>query len=561
MRRGISAALVNDLAGAPNLYAQSVDSFDGAYGMQASQVLQGYFVERQGRVELHVAVQNLAAAKTAQVLTAEGAAAQGAIPLVNQIAKKLSPAARDFPSTNETAFKDYGEALRATDRASMLSALEAAASEDPQLSMAYLDRAEVLARGGDREGALRVIEAGKRTSPDPIQAAKFDYVAALARGDAAAREKSLEALSRLTPADAKIVAELGELQVAQRKFADAARSYEQASRLNPQNDQPWNELGYARAYAGDLAGARSALEQYQKLLPEGNANALDSLGEVSFYRGDFAAAEKYFLEADQKNRAEFGGVDLLKAAQARLFAGDLAAADGIFHKYLGLLDANQRSRAVYLEAQWEFLTGRRRAAMSALEKVIPALEGEGRALALIQLSLWKSETGDAKTGSELAAQAAQIAASPATRNLSILCRVIAKPDVVPTGSRLADAYALMFAKKFAEAGPLFESTYRETNPHNDGQIRTLLAWTYVKTNRARDAEALTATYPIPLSSGEPMLASLIFPRFLFVRAAVLEQQGKRAEAKTAYELFLKYAGDAPDVFGDEEAARKSLGKL
>ena len=48
-------------------------------------------------------------------------------------------------------------------------------------------------------------------------------------------------------------------------------------------------------------------------------------------------------------------------------------------------------------------------------------------------------------------------------------------------------------------------------------------------------------FPLPLSSGEPMFASLIFPRYFALRAEVFEKQGKSDEAKKNHELFLKYA--------------------
>ncbi len=561
MRRAFGAAMATDMAGLPNVFAQTVDSFDRAYGMQASQVLEGYFVEAGGRLEMHASVMDVSSGKTVASFEVSGPLARGAVPLANELAKKLNPGAREFPTRDESAFRAYGEALAATDRPSAVRALEAATKADPRFSLAYFERAEVLASVGDRDAALAAIEAGKRENPDSIDAAKLDYLAALTRSDTSAQEKALEALARLTPADAEVFGRLAALKLAERKFAEAVGNYETVSRLDPENPQVWNELGYARAYAGDLAGARSALEHYQQLLPRENANALDSLGEVSFYLGDFAAAEKYFLEADQKNRGEFGGADLLKAAQARLLAGDLPGADPLFKKYAGLAEGGQRGRAAYQQAQWEFLTGRRKAAMSGLERVIPALQGDARSLAMSQLSIWESQTGDSKKGEELASQAAESATSPAARNLSAFSRAIASPAAGPSGSRLADAYALLFAQKFAEATPLLEALYRETNPHADTDVRPLLAWVYVKTGREADAQRLLGTYPIPLSSGEPVFASLIFPRYLFVRGAVLQKQGKRAEAKAAYQLFLKYAGDVPDIFGDEAAARKNLSSL
>jgi len=560
MRRALSEAVTSDLAGVTSVYAQGVDSFNGAYAVQASRVLEGYYVEGNGRLKIRATVMDLESKKTVQSVDIDGPAS-GAIPLANQLAKRLSPGARLFPTDNEDAFRAYGQALSAGDRASAARGLEAPAKDDPRFALAYVDWAKLLLSEGDRAGALKVIEAAKGNQMDAIDGAQLDYLAALARGDAMAREKALESLTRLTPADAKLFSDLGDLELAERKYADAVRNYEAVTRLAGEQAQIWNDIGYARAYEGDLSGARAALERYRTLLPPENVNPLDSLGEVSFYLGDFAGAEKYFLEADGKNREEFSGADLLKAAQARLLAGDLAGSNGLFQKYTGLIGARDRVRAAYLRAQWDFLTGRRKAAMADLEKLVPSLEGDGRSRGLSQWSIRKLETGDAKAAEALAAQAETAAVSPAARNVSALCRIILQAGASPSSSRLADAYALLFARKYAEAAPVLEMLYRETDPRADGQTRTLLAWTYVETNRAADAARLVGTYPIPLSSGERLFASLIFPRYLFIRGVVLEQQGKRAEAKAAYELFLKYAGDVPDIFGDDVKARKNLGAL
>ena len=560
MRRALGEAVASDLAGSPNLYAQNVDSFDAAYTMNASRVVEGYFVQHNGRLEIHATVSDLAGRKTVDAIALQGPSDEP-IRLANQLAKKLSPAARPFSTADENAFRSYGEALSATDRSVAVQDLEEAAKADPRFSLALLDLAQLELGAGDRPGALQAVEAAKRNQPDAINSAELDYLAAVARGDLVARQGALESLMRLTPANAKLYRDLADLQFAERKFPEAVRNYEQAGRLDSADPQLWNQLGYARAEAGDLNGARGALQQYQQLLPPDNANPLDSLGEASFYLGDFSGAEKYFLAADQKNRAEFGGADLLKAAQARLLSGELAEADSLFQKYTGLMQGRERERAAYQQTQWEFLTGRRQAAMAGLQNLMPTLQGDGKSLGLSQLSLWKLETGDTGAAVQLATDAEHLAASPATRNISAVCLGLAQPGTAPAGSRLTAAYSLLFAKRYADAVPLLEMLYRETNPQVDGQIRTLLAWAYVQANRVADAARVLGPYPIPLSSGDPVFASLIFPRYLFVRAAVLSQKGKRAEAKAAYQLFLKYAGDAPGIFGDEQTAQKNLASL
>jgi len=169
--------------------------------------------------------------------------------------------------------------------------------------------------------------------------------------------------------------------------------------------------------------------------------------------------------------------------------------------------------------------------------------------------------GDSKSAAGLASQAGERAVSSAARNLGAVCRFISSAPTTSSGSPLVDSYALLLARRFREATPLLEKLYRETNPLRDAQTRTLLAWAYVATGRTADADPLLRTYPFPLASGDAMFASLLFPRFLFLRAAVLEKSGKRAEAKQSYELFLKYAGDGPDTFGETVIARQKLTKL
>jgi tetratricopeptide (TPR) repeat protein len=558
--RAVSAALVYDLAGAPNIYAVPVESAAGAVSIRASRILQGYFVARNGRIELRATLLDPRQTTTVASFALDGPLA-GPLPLANQLAKRLSSSARGFSTSNAAAFRDFGIALTKSDVPTELSGFEAATAADPGFTSAAFSSARLLIESGNREQARTLLAAALNAHPDPIDQARFEYLAATTANDTTARMRALEKMAKLTPADSQVPHELADLLSIRRKSQDAVRNYETLARLDPEDSQAWNQLGYAYAYAQNLPAARRALERYRQLLPPEEANPFDSLGEVSFYLGDYSGAEHYFLQAHEKNPAEFAGGELIKAAQARLMLGDLPAGDAIFQRYLALLQHSQGALAGYQQAQWEFLTGRRKAAIARLEKLVPTVEGDAQALALCQLSIWKLETGDSKAAAELAAQAVPGARSPRLRNLSAVCRFLAAMPVPSSGSPLADAYARLFERKFAEAVPLLEGLYRETNPTNDGQIRTLLAWAYVETGRAKEAQQLVARSPIPFSSGEPLFAGLIFPRFFYLRGAVLEQEGKRAQAKQSYELFLKYAGDTPGIFGDQSKARQSLGHL
>ena len=229
--------------------------------------------------------------------------------------------------------------------------------------------------------------------------------------------KALESLTAATPANANIFAELGEMRFARREFQQAALEYRAAARLDPDEPQTWNELGYALAWAKDLSGAREALAQYQKLAP-GDANVLDSEGEVSYLLGDFKSAGEYFEKAAAKNPAE-----LVKAAEARLMMGDRQGADALFAKHLGPGEGAE---------QWRGLSD---GAMGVSDRPAESrhgvewkswrrtLNGDLQSLAFSQLAIWKLESGDKKAAADLANQAVTRAQSAAGAGMSAAAAV------------------------------------------------------------------------------------------------------------------------------------------
>jgi tetratricopeptide (TPR) repeat protein len=553
--RAIASALVYDLTPSADLHAQTVDSTSGAYTNDASEMLEGYFSESSGQLKMTATLESLGKTKTVASFELGGPASAGVLPLVNQLAKRLNAAARPFGTNKEEVFRAYGKALEGATPEAIADELKTATEADPHFALGYLIWARLLAAEGQREPSVKILQAGRAANPDAIDTAEMDYVAASIASDVDGRVKALETLSRLAPADVNWLRELAGLRLAQRRFQEAARNYEAATRLDGEDAELWNQLGYAYAFEQDLASANRALEHYEQMLGPENSNALDSLGEVNFFLGDFSEAEKYFLEAQEKAGAR-RGEELVKAAESRLMMGDLAGADGIFEKYLALAQLRQKQAAGFERAQWEFMTGRCKAGMARLEQMIPALDQDQQSLGWSQLSIWKMQTGEEGAAAEMAEKAATLAQSPRARNASALCREIALARSNAGGT---SAVALLFARKFSAAAPLLEATYRGTSPTLDGQIRTFLAWAEEGTGHLASARPLLQAYPLPLSSGDPVLASMVFPRFLFLRGMVLQNDGKRADAKKSFELFLKYAGNVPDVFGDEAAARKGLG--
>jgi thioredoxin-like negative regulator of GroEL len=126
--------------------------------------------------------------------------------------------------------------------------------------------------------------------------------------------------------------------------------------------------------------------------------------------------------------------------------------------------------------------------------------------------------------------------------MSAIAAVISAGGATSSGSKLADAYALLLVKKYREALPLLQAAYAETNPSVDGEIRTLLASAYVETGAIDKAAGLVESTPLVLSFGEPQFTAPILPLYLFVRSAVLEHEGKKNEARRSQELYTKYEG-------------------
>jgi Flp pilus assembly protein TadD len=497
--------LTSDLSGIPHLSADSRQP-----DPRANRALRGYYDVVGDRMSLHATLEDPRRLKTVRVIVREGPKAAGLLPLLDELAKDLNSGAHAFPTHDPAALQTFSEAFSSEDPGVRLRLLQTATVQNPKFAAAFLALAETRLSQGDRSGAADAAQQGKQVSKNPSERAEFDYLAATARNDLPGQESAMRELVRLTPDDAQARRTLAEIHARQRRFKEAAADYEAIARLEPGEALIYNQIAYMDGYAHDLAGARAAIEKYRTLAGPADTNPTDSLGEIYFFNGDFANAEKSFLEAG-------GGLELLKAAEAHLLTGDIGGADSLFEKYM----AQQHQPREMERAEWEFLTGRRKQAMARAEKLM-AVPGDGGALAAAQLSFWRLQTGDRSGAAKLAESAFTRATSPGTKGLAAVCRFFTQTPVRPSQFANITATALILNRQFAEAIPPLEALLAETNPANDAQVRTLLAWAYTETGQIEKAKPLVELYPIPLPSNEPLFVSLIFPRFLLVRALAMK---------------------------------------
>jgi Flp pilus assembly protein TadD len=333
---------------------------------------------------------------------------------------------------------------------------ERAVTLDPAFGTAWLSWIETLARSGDTAGA---IAAAGRALEHPVKSELDGMRIELARATLAKDSRAeRDALVKLTArvADPVLLDNLGAIEIQSREFALAEADYRKILAVKPDSANTWNQLGYALGFQGKLEEAQAAFAEYGKQ-PGRAPNSVDSLGEVYFMNGKFNDAEKAFLRARAPSPS---GGDLRRAAYSHWLAGDLPGADKIFVQYLNVLaKAPMRGGAypAWQMASWEFTTGRREKAIADL----PAQSAFPQAAD--QLRVWR---GELKLPTDLAE---------------------------------------------------LKKAYEASQPTSDGLYRTLYAEALLANGQKNEAKKLAARWPLPDNAGDPVLQSLVFPKYLALR--------------------------------------------
>jgi tetratricopeptide (TPR) repeat protein len=247
----------------------------------------------------------------------------------------------------------------------------------------------------------------------------------------------------------------------------------------------------------------------------------------------------------------------------------LKGADQIFSRFLGARQGFHDLLIPFRLAQWEYLTGRRKQAIARLGQMTGGAQPALAALAAAQLSVWMIETGDAARAREYALRAAPAGA------LAGVCRFLTEPPATASewearaerafpepaqaaARQFALAVALLYSKQFPEASAVLRKRYDQTPPASPDPVEVPLAWALLESGQVKPAEDLLATNAIPDPLRDSLFLSLSFPRVFYLRGVVLEKQGRREEARANYELFLRFSGDLPGIFGEEQRAREAL---
>ena len=593
MGRAFSEVITTELAGAPGVYAIPSSRLHGldrvfgprpvsvpgisaertlAFASGATRLGYGEYSVRGGRLSARLTIED---PRTGKMVKLFSAAADDVFVVASELARQISTRVAPYGTNSVPALKAYMAAEESATTAATAQNLEQAIAADPDFGPPYRLLAELDAQRQDRAAADALLgqALARAGAMPPAERARLELEAANLHGDSAARKSALTTLVALEPNDATTWNSLAELCMSRREYQQAVQAYRKLVQVEPEDVGALNQLGYAAAYAGSLDTALEALRRYQALRPA-EANPLDSQGDVNLLAGRLPQAESLYLQAAKKDPNSESGGDLWKAAMARLMSGDVAGADTLFQQYIQAREAAKDPVAEYRQAEWSWISGRRKSACQRIEAFARGAESgplrEIASRAYSQLAVWSLVMGDRTAAAQLA-QKGTLLAGPSSAGAAMVARFLTEPPasspewsvraerLFPNAAEdslkdFALVYALLLDKQFQPASLLLKQLYDGANPSADPGLPVLLAWTCLETGRANDAAPLLRFNPIPSASGASMFAAFDFPRIYYLRGLLAEQQGKPGEARANYQLFRQLSGADPLIWGEEQRA-------
>jgi tetratricopeptide (TPR) repeat protein len=567
---GLDGALGVRPASAPGVSAER----DLALAAGANRIGYGDYAMRAGHLEARLEIEDPRTGKMVETVAAS-APSGDVLGAAASLARQLSSHASGYPTRSQAALREYATALEAQASAGTAAHLEAAISADPDFGPAYRTLAHLEIGGGDRAGALATLQHGlaRGSAIGPVERARLEAEAASLGADPGASRRALAALARLQPEDPMVWRSLADAAMNGHAYGEAVESFRKTLALEPEDVAALNQLGYAAVYAGDLKTAMEALRSYRKLRPS-DPNALDSMGDVNLIAGHLREAEAFYLEAAGKDANFLGGGDRFKAAMARLMTGDRDGADALEKQFLDARTAGHDPLVPYRQAQWAWVSGRRKEACRQLESFAreggqgPLREVASRAWA--ELAIWKRVSCDREGALAAAFQSA--ATEPAAPGGALtsagVARFLSQPSASAVSARverltpgaqgpLRDrmfAYALLLDGEFDAASEVLKRLYSGAGTPSEEEIAILLAWSYLETGRYQDAAPLLRFNPVPSADGPSPFVSFFFPRLYFLRGEAAAKAGHADEARANFKLFLQLSGPDPLVWGEEKTA-------
>jgi tetratricopeptide (TPR) repeat protein len=289
-------------------------------------------------------------------------------------------------TANLDALKAYQEGISYKTRfrpVEARKALQRAIDLDPQFVMAHYHLADSMRFDGNvteaRRSIARAVQLAEHAAVPPLQRlmAQALQMRLDSRLDEAA--KMLEAVHREFPLEIDPLFQLASIRAGCAGFAEAAILLEKVIRLDGRHALAHDQLGYQYAFLGDVGRAVASIDHYAALLPPGNEvpfcsrgdayminerydeaiaqyrkiNYLGPMAMAALHAGDYGLPESVVQRLHKNGTTRFGVLADLAAARGQLdqavpyyeAAVTKYQADGPLRPWFGLLSAAR----IYLE--------------------------------------------------------------------------------------------------------------------------------------------------------------------------------------------------------------------
>jgi tetratricopeptide (TPR) repeat protein len=203
----------------------------------ATRVLRTTIENRNGGLHIECTTVDNTTHKVIKVESADASSASVLLPAINTLAKKLDPAAIDFPTRSTAAWQALATAEGSNNPQQRAQFLNQAINQDQNFGLAWVSLMEMIAP--NRQTNLKhMIDDAKshRNAFSPFDRARFDVV--MSRLDNAAPSAQIQAAKAalaLAPNDLDVLTVLGNNQILNGEDTAGEQSLRRAVSLNPAN--------------------------------------------------------------------------------------------------------------------------------------------------------------------------------------------------------------------------------------------------------------------------------------------------------------------------------------
>ncbi len=287
-REGVDAVVMGSFTKAENLFATDAKIYDVATKNLIRST--GSRGEGVGSI-LRTQIDELSREISRGVGLSERDAAKGSKP-ISEVTTASMPAYELFLKGQEDFDRYYFEDARAS--------FEKAAEKDPDFALAHFYLTRVYNQLADAPRAQEAMEKFKKLGKvSPGKGHDALYVAALSAlldKDVEGYEKGLREILKQYPDDKRAHAELAWHYKNSKKFPEAVAEFEKALAIDPNFGYALNLLAYTYADSEQTEKAIQMFDRYAAAYP-GDANPVDSMGDLYFMTGKFDLARAKYQQA------------------------------------------------------------------------------------------------------------------------------------------------------------------------------------------------------------------------------------------------------------------------